>query len=542
MASESTDDEWTPLGIAVELAAKHTGSIGEAKELLIERAFLGEVAAIASRAVGRFDTCSQDEQEWEIPETVWLRIGEQSDARWKRGDLIAAPDPNDRYIELYKDDGTLRLRGVRVATEDIVRLVASLPPIASALQKGGNQVVVPPDPIASTPPHDEPWVTLSHALTWIAFGISMGSVQLHEVLSGDSYGEHDPHEALATALEELLASAGSEQIAMRGRYRLSRDDGDAELLTDAIAPIKFEDYRQFSYLEDELRYDRGLLLWHEADEQIFNDAFEAGRTDSYRHVTVNRADLLRQFPPEEPALTERELFRCGGTFSRDDPAAIAPWWSVNQALAWIACRIPSYVEHVREMETKLYQRHPHLMTHATVEHDMGRCDEALAFINTRRAQWPNGKVLGHAGRALLEQIHSGAVQPAISENGKGRPMTWHEFAGLGLSETGGDWLDLVPQPQFLSADIMRAFPASAIEPAGAGGGIVPANRQLDHAEIIAKAAAMRSKQPSLSKGSAAASIVEELPRNPKTGKRRDYRHIERMIGHLWEGEVPESPV
>lgn len=64
---------------------------------------------------------------------------------------------------------------------------------------------------------------------------------------------------------------------------------------------------------------------------------------------------------------------------------------------------------------------------------------------------------------------------------------------------------------------------------------VPSNRQLDHAAIVQRVVEMRRNQPGLSKGSAAASIVAELPPNPKSGKPRDTRNIERMIAHLWEG-------
>lgn len=73
------------------------------------------------------------------------------------------------------------------------------------------------------------------------------------------------------------------------------------------------------------------------------------------------------------------------------------------------------------------------------------------------------------------------------------------------------------------------------------GGNVPANRKLNHDKIIGQAASMIAAQPGISKGSAAASIVAELPRNPKTGKPRDTRHIERMIAHLWEGGLSQSP-
>ena len=61
------------------------------------------------------------------------------------------------------------------------------------------------------------------------------------------------------------------------------------------------------------------------------------------------------------------------------------------------------------------------------------------------------------------------------------------------------------------------------------------NRQLDHDEIRRKASEMRAQTPNISRGSAAASIVEELPHNPRTKKPRDQRNIERIIATLWEG-------
>lgn len=64
-------------------------------------------------------------------------------------------------------------------------------------------------------------------------------------------------------------------------------------------------------------------------------------------------------------------------------------------------------------------------------------------------------------------------------------------------------------------------------------GNVAANRSLNHEQIIGQAASMLAAQPSISKGSAAASIVADLPNNPTTGRPRDTRHVERMIAHLW---------
>ena len=189
-------------------------------------------------------------------------------------------------------------------------------------------------------------------------------------------------------------------------------------------------------------------------------------------IAVNRADLLRVFPP-----AEAERFQSGRAFTREDPATIAPWWSANQTLAWIACGIPSYVEHVGKLEAELFQGDArHLMAQATVEADMGACDEARAFMATRRAAWPEGEILAHAGRELLASIQRGEVKPAASENGRGRAMSWTDFAGVGSCQHGGDWLRLDPQPLFASAEVMHAFPAITLAPVGTEASILARNK------------------------------------------------------------------
>ncbi len=84
------------------------------------------------------------------------------------------------------------------------------------------------------------------------------------------------------------------------------------------------------------------------------------------------------------------------------------------------------------------------------------------------------------------------------------------------------------------AGLMRVF-------RGARTNAVPANRQLDYDAIRRRASELRAERPAISIGSAAQSIVAEIPCNPKTGKPRDSRHIERMIAPLWEGGIQNPP-
>ena len=85
-------------------------------------------------------------------------------------------------------------------------------------------------------------------------------------------------------------------------------------------------------------------------------------------------------------------FRVGHTFTRNDPATIAPWWNVNQSLAWIVTRIPSYVEHIGNLES-VEPREGDLLsvvgrvTHSEVKSFMNRRTRKLSFRVEVRVPW-----------------------------------------------------------------------------------------------------------------------------------------------------------
>ena len=164
--------------------------------------------------------------------------------------------------------------------------------------------------------------------------------------------------------------------------------------------------------------------------------------------------------------TEGDHFRVGHTFTRDDPATIAPWWTVNQSLAWIVSRTPSYVEYIGNLETDEPREHRPYIVHAICESQVAESDEGKVFMESRRAGWPKANILAHAGRALLDKILAGQVRPLAREQGQGRQMRSEEFVGIGARETGSDWLDLDPQPLFSSAEMMAAFAPNELVAAG----------------------------------------------------------------------------
>jgi hypothetical protein len=136
----------------------------------------------------------------------------------------------------------------------------------------------------------------------------------------------------------------------------------------------------------------------------------------------------------------------------------------------------------------------------------------------------------HIWQLLTERDWSAGLfgfnEPApVEEFGSGESLDWL------IKDVWINWAEVSRWVSPLSAGTQGGLSADA----------VPANRQLDHPKIISMAAAMLSADPLTSIASAAASISAEIPKNPKTGENRDWRHIERIISHLW-GEAFKTPL
>lgn len=322
--------------------------------------------------------------------------------------------------------------------------------------KAGCTGKVPLDSSQPKLPPDDPFVTLCEALSWIAFKVSMPHAYLQLVLNMSSFGGLVPQEAIRDALAGLVRLADGGKIAMRGKFRPTGVTDHTKLLTELIAPIKFADYRQFNHHNDELRHGTGLTFWRLANGAL--DRRNHAGTGSFVEVGVNRGDLLRLFPPQTAILAETSLPPERTEFSRSDEASIDPWWTVNQALAWVASGIPSYVKHVADLEGTEPRDVRRYLVHATCEADLVASDEGKAFMQSRRQSWPEGTILAHAGRALLDKILAADVRAIVRERGGARYMNSEDFVGIGLKPTGSDWLDLEPPPLFNSAEVMKAFP------------------------------------------------------------------------------------
>ena len=155
-----------------------------------------------------------------------------------------------------------------------------------------------PEPVKKRLPPDAPFVTLSEAVTWIAFGFALDRDSLDRAISGRAFDTNDPQAALSAAMAKLAVRASGGQIAMRGKYLESHSTDESRVLTAPIDPVRFEDFAQFDILYDGLRYGTGLTWSKEGSalERVFQD-----RRDAFRAVKVSRADLMEYFPvPAEP--------------------------------------------------------------------------------------------------------------------------------------------------------------------------------------------------------------------------------------------------
>lgn len=153
-----------------------------------------------------------------------------------------------------------------------------------------------PERVKKRLPTDIPFVTLSEALTWIAFGFALDSNDLDRAISGNAFDDTDPQAALADAIARLAVWASGGKIAARGKYVENHSTDENKVLTATIDPVRFEDFAQFNSACDGLRYGTGLT-WNHVGCAL--DYSSQDRRDAFRSVKVNRADLLKLFPDRD---------------------------------------------------------------------------------------------------------------------------------------------------------------------------------------------------------------------------------------------------
>ena len=381
-----------------------------------------------------------------------------------------------------------------------------------------------PDQLTYREPQNRQYIELAQALTWIAFGISLSRDEFNLVAScgfgpfAEVGWSDDFHAALASFADQ--ASAGN--IRVRGRYVSNYSDHTAAAQADTVylTDTQLRDFARFDSLHGGLERGAGLAWETEALEEALN-----GRNDGWREVEVSRADLMKVFDRQDE--TARAL-------TQPMPATLPDVGLVmglDEALSWLAHNRPSFD----------YQVWANDAGEIKIKDPCGEVVEPAKDGSQPQSIEALRQASRHVHGALRDGYLASYIAPKESSplqvpraywNGVNPQSLHHIYRGMSSEDQGAGYPVLLSRKAF---DEWRTQENSAA--AKQGGGKVPANRQLDHEKIRDRVRKMRREQPTLSKGSAAASIVAELPNNPKTGKPRDQRGIERIIASLWEGKA-----
>lgn len=135
------------------------------------------------------------------------------------------------------------------------------------------------------------YVSLSEALSWLAFGLPLKSEVLSTALE---FGGRDAIEKarlrLIKAVDRLADIASDGRIRMRGKFVRDPSYDESGLRDQAIPAEDFHDFARFDVLNDGLNFGRGLA-WSYSPEGM-DTAFSDRPGAAYHSVKIRRADLL----------------------------------------------------------------------------------------------------------------------------------------------------------------------------------------------------------------------------------------------------------
>lgn len=315
-------------------------------------------------------------------------------------------------------------------------------------------------------PPAAPFVTLSEAVSWIAFQHAMDSDQLWQAVEADPVGMADAEGALIDAVRLLALTANGGEIPFRGKHLNRVGDDERTALTIEIDPIRLNNFARFDILEDGLRHGTGLLLTHGAD--ILERAIPNGLADHYTEVTVERQSLLSCFPAAHAmtvgtplAVTIGDMTFPGDDFDLRADVPVLPWWSFLQTVAWITTGSVAYVAYVAEPEGAANDPVGTSVAFSVTDNYIARYHcKCPAKDLPADGRWEYCTCTGNAGRSLLDAIKAGTVIPVQTVDDIRSKLTFHDLAGIGQGPTCHDWLAVRPAPDFSSGEVMAAFPGA----------------------------------------------------------------------------------
>lgn len=168
-----------------------------------------------------------------------------------------------------------------------------------------------------------PFVTLSEALSWIAFGDARDKMALNTELTEQAFrlGYEIAKERLIVAVASLTSAATGGHVEMLGKFLSSHDVDVGSVKTAIVMPTETLNYRQFDITADALRFGSGLA-WLPDDAGVW-EYTPIMRPDFYAEVVIKRTDLMRTF-------AKGALRAAGGKKSSLRPlpdADLKNWWN-----------------------------------------------------------------------------------------------------------------------------------------------------------------------------------------------------------------------
>ncbi len=138
------------------------------------------------------------------------------------------------------------------------------------------------------------YVSLSEALSWIAFGDACGAKELNKKMLGQAFGlpYRDTKQRLQKAVSMLSDEALKGKFDLLGKYITSQKDADAAV-TEIIATFKLRDFKQYDITVDGLLFGSGLA-WL-PDESSSWTVTAPKRLEAFIEVIAQRSDLKRVF-------------------------------------------------------------------------------------------------------------------------------------------------------------------------------------------------------------------------------------------------------
>ena len=166
------------------------------------------------------------------------------------------------------------------------------------------------------------FVTLSEALSWMAFGDVRDKQLLNSELAGASFGMDYARakQCLEEAVSSLTDAASGGSLEMRGKYLTNHDVDPDGVKIEVIPAVELDNQRQFDITIDGLRFGSGLAwLPDEQGECVYT---ACNHPDFYTEVTVNRRDLMRVF---SGGVAGRSAAKRGALVRISEPA-LQKWW------------------------------------------------------------------------------------------------------------------------------------------------------------------------------------------------------------------------